>query len=52
MQQYNKTTWKKNHNEDPTKENIKHYNQNLPQILDHPYNILVIGGSGSGKTNA
>ena len=21
-------------------------------ILDHPYRILIIGGSGSGKTNA
>ena len=23
-----------------------------PYILDHPYRILIIGGSGSGKTNA
>ena len=22
------------------------------QILDHPYILLIIGGSGSGKTNA
>ena len=22
------------------------------QILDHPYKILIIGGSGSGKTNS
>ena len=43
---------KKNNNEDPTKENIKPYDQNLPQILDHPYNILVTGSLGSGKTNA
>ena len=34
-----------------TKENIKEYNPNWPQILDHPYKILRIGGSGSGKTN-
>ena len=23
-----------------------------PYISDHPYRILIIGGSGSGKTNA
>ena len=23
-----------------------------PYIPDHPYRILIIGGSGSGKTNA
>ena len=23
-----------------------------PEILDHPYQILIVGGSGSGKTNA
>ena len=26
-------------------------NVNWPYIPDHPYRILVIGGSGSGKTN-
>ena len=26
-------------------------NGNWPYIPDHPYRILVIGGSGSGKTN-
>ena len=31
--------------------NIKKYNLNWPQILDCPYRILIIGGSGSGKTN-
>ena len=30
----------------------KEHNPNLPQIPDHPYRILVIGRSGSGKTNA
>ena len=34
-----------------TKENIKEYNQSWPQIFDHPYGILIIGGSGSGRTN-
>ena len=29
---------------------IKH-NKNWPHIPDHPYRILVIGDSGSGKTN-
>ena len=24
----------------------------MPFIPDHPYRILIIGGSGSGKTNA
>ena len=28
------------------------YNQKWPYIPDHPYRILIIGGSESGKTNA
>ena len=28
------------------------YNPNLPYIPDHTYRILIIGGLGSGKTNA
>ena len=39
-------------NFDVTKENIEEHNPNWPQILDHPYKILIIGGSGSGKTNS
>ena len=35
-----------------TKENIKERNPNWPQIPDLPYRILIIGGSGSGKTNS
>ena len=35
--------------DDVTKENIKEENPNWPQISDHPYRILIIGGSGSGK---
>ena len=27
------------------------HNRNWPHIRDHPYRILIIGGSGSGKTN-
>ena len=27
------------------------YNKNLPYVPDHPYRILMIRGSGSGKTN-
>ena len=30
---------------------MKEHNPNWPQILDHPYRILIIGGAGSGKTN-
>ena len=35
-----------------SKENIKEHNTKWPEISDHPYRILIIGGSGSGKTNA
>ena len=35
-----------------TKENKTEHNPKWPYILDHPYKILIIGGSGSGKTNA
>ena len=28
------------------------HNSKSPYIPDHPYGILIIGGSGSGKTNA
>ena len=34
-------------NESKTKHNLK-----WPYIPDHPYRILIVGGSGSGKTNA
>ena len=27
------------------------HNKNCPYILEHPYRILIIGGSGSGKNN-
>ena len=35
-----------------TNENNKKHNEKWPYISDHPYRILIIGGSGSGKTNA
>ena len=38
--------------DDVTKENIKEYNSSWSQIHDPPYRILIIGGSGSGKTNS
>ena len=34
-----------------TKENNKKHNKKCPYISDHLYRILIIGGSGSGKTN-
>ena len=34
-----------------TNENKTVYNSKLPYIPDHPYRILIVGGSGSGKTN-
>ena len=33
-------------------DNKKEHNFNWPYIPDHPYGILIIGGSGTGKTNA
>ena len=33
-------------------ENNKKHNEKWPYIPDHPCRILIIGGSGSGKTNA
>ena len=32
-------------------ENNEQHNEKWPYIPDHPYRILIIGGSGSGKTN-
>ena len=34
-----------------TNENNKEHNKKWPFIPDHLYSILIIGGSGSGKTN-
>ena len=38
--------------DDYTKENIIEHNPKWSYIPDHPYRILIIGSSGSGKTNA
>ena len=35
-----------------TNENKTAHNLKWRYIPDHPYRILIIGGSGSGKTNA
>ena len=37
--------------DDYVNENKTKHNKNWPYIPDHPYRILIIGGSGSGKTN-
>ena len=34
------------------KEDIEEHNPNWPEIPDHPYRILIIEGSRSGKSNA
>ena len=38
--------------DDYTNENKRQHNLKWPYIPDHPYRISIIGGSGSGKTNA
>ena len=38
--------------DDVTNESNKERNKKWSFISDHPYRILTIGGSGSGKTNA
>ena len=35
-----------------TNENKRKHNPNWPYIPDHPYRILIIGGSGTVETNA
>ena len=37
--------------DDYTNENKIEHNSNSPYIPDHPYRILIVGSSGSGKTN-
>ena len=38
--------------DDYTNENKTEHNLKSPYIQDHPYRLLIIGGSGSAKTNA
>ena len=38
--------------ENYTNKNKTKHNSNWPYIPNHPYRILIAGGSGSGKTNA
>ena len=38
--------------EDITSENNKDYNKKRPYIPNHPYRLLIIGDSGSGKKKA
>ena len=38
--------------DDYTNENVVEHNSKWPYIPDHPYRILIIGGSGLGKPNA
>ena len=52
MQQYNNKISKMINFNDAVKDEAKEYNPNSPEILDHPYRILIIGGSGSGKKNS
>ena len=33
-----------------TNENNKEHNEKWPHIPDHPYRIIIVGGSGSRKT--
>ena len=46
-----KTLMKNINFDDYINENKTRHNKNWSYILDHPYRILIIGGSGSGKTN-
>ena len=38
--------------DDITDENNKEHNEKWSDIPDHPYRVLITGGSRSGKTNA
>ena len=40
------------HSDDYGNENKTEHDLNRPYIPDHPYRIMIIKGSGSGKTNA
>ena len=52
MQQYNKTIQKMINFDHVIKEETKEHNRNSPENPNYPYIILIIGNSGSGKTNS
>ena len=52
MEQHNKILQKIINRDDFKKENINKHNLNWPQFSCHLYRILIIEGSGCGKTNA
>ena len=35
--------------DDVAKESLREHSPNWPQVLDHPYDILIIGSCWSGK---
>ena len=35
-----------------TKKDIQEHNPNWPEIPNHPYRTVIVGGTGSGKINA
>ena len=51
MQQYIKAIQKMINFDDVVKEKIKEHNPNCSKIPDHPYRILIIGGSWSGTNS-
>ena len=52
MWQYNKMILKIINFDDVKEENVKEHNPNWPQIADHPYQLLIIESSVSGKTSS
>ena len=38
--------------DDVSKKNMTKHNPSWPKISDHPFRVLIIGSSGSGKTNS
>ena len=52
MKQYNKTIKKMISFDDVTKQAPKEHNLNQLQISDHTYRLIIIRGSGFGKTNS
>ena len=51
IKQYNETLQNLINFDDATKEDIKEPNPNWLEIPDYPCRIVIVGGSGSGRTN-